>query len=161
MTCKLCKHPRISEVEGLVRAGKLDIRAASRELDASYQETWKHFKECATAPEDEKEFEEYLDIMRNLVVRLNERVKDLEDTPTSLVSVKMLTSLVKEIRGLIRDLGALEGRLRSSPLVQLTNITVKYEKLTSIMFSSLCDTCRLKLAKQLEVMEPIKLEDYR
>jgi len=161
MVCKLCKHPRIGEIEGLVKAGRLDIADASRELDAHYQETWKHFNECIKPPTEEKEFQEYLSILRELVMKLKHRIDDIEDVPTNLLSVKMLTSLIKELRGVVRDLGTLEGRLQSGTLIQLTNITVRYEKLTSLMFSNLCDNCRMSLIQELEKLETPSLQDMR
>ena len=159
MTCKVCNHSRIGEIEGLIRADKLTIQDASRELGCSYQEAWKHFNKCLTAPGDADEFEGHLLLLKELVRKLKARVDDLDETPTTIVSVKMLTSLVKELRGLIRDLGALEGRLQSGALIQLTSITVKYEKLASVMFSNLCDECRSGLIVELEQLE--KLDDPR
>jgi len=155
MTCKVCKHPRVAEIEGLVRAGKLTIQDASRELDCSYQEAWGHFNRCLKEPGNVDEFEEHLVLLRELVIKLKRRVDDLDDTPTTVISVKMLTSLVKELRGLVRDLGALEGRLQSGALIQLTSVTVKYEKLASVMFSNLCDDCRTNLIEELEQLEKV------
>ena len=161
MPCKLCRHERINEIESLVRASKLTMPDAARELSCTYQEVWKHFNNCLKAPGNEEEFEKYLKILRELVDRLNTRVEDIEGTPTNLITVRMLTSLTKEMRGVIRDLGALEGRLQTGTLIQLTNVTIKYEKLTNILFSSLCDKCRGNLITELEAMEPINLEAMR
>lgn len=161
MVCKLDNHPKIAEVERSVKEGVMTITEAARELDSTYQETWKHFKECVKAPVENLEFEGYLAIMRELILKMKTRVDSLESTPTNAVSVKMLTSLVREIRGLVGNLAELEGRFQRSPLLQLTQINVKFEKLTAFMFTSLCDDCKLKLASQLEQMEPLKLEDHR
>lgn len=161
VTCKVCKHPRVAEIEALVRANKLTIQDASRELGCSYQEAWAHFNRCLAEPANADQFAQDLILLRELVFKLNDRVNDLEDTPTTKISVNMLTSLTREIRGLIRDLGALEGRLQSGTLIQLNQVNVKFEKLTSIMFSSLCDKCRGSLISELEKLEKIDLEQMR
>lgn len=153
MTCKLCRHPRIAEIEALHRAGKITIEDASRELSASYQETWAHFNRCLAPLADEDAFEVYLNLMRELVNKLKDRVDDLDETPTTIVSVKMLTALVKELRGLIRDLGALEGRIQSGAIIQLNQVSDKYQKLTGIMFSGLCESCRAQMIAELERLE--------
>lgn len=161
MTCKLDNHPDILDVETSVKGGVMTITQAARELDCSYQEAWRHFKECLQVPVEQIEFEGYLAILRELVIKMKKRVDSLALTPTNPSSIKMLTSLVKEIRGLVGNLAELEGRLSRSPILQLTQINVKFQKLTSFMFSTLCNECKLKLTNQLEDMEKVKLEDYR
>ena len=161
MTCKLDNHPDIVDVETSVKGGVMTITEAARELDCSYQEAWRHFKECVKAPVEQIEYEGYMTILRELVMKMKNRVDSLTLTPTNPSSVKMLTSLVKEIRGLVGNLAELEGRLSRSPMLQLTQINVRYNKLTAFMFSTLCTECKLKLANQLEQTETIKLEDYR
>lgn len=161
MTCKLDNHLDIVGVETSVNGGVMTITEAARELDCSYQEAWRHFKDCVKAPVEQIEHEGYLTILRELVMKMKSRFDDLDLTPTNPASVKMVTTLVKEIRGLVNNLAELEGRMSRSPLLQLTQINVKYNQLTSFMFSSLCTECKLKLVNQLENAEQIKLEDYR
>ena len=161
MTCKLDNHPGIVDVETSVKEGTMTITEAARELDCSYQEAWKHFKECLEVPVEQIEFDGYLAILRELVIKLKTRVDSLDLTPTNPSSVKMITALVHQLRGLVGNLAELEGRLSRSPMLQLTQINIKYNKLTAFMFSNLCDDCKLKLADQLEHMEKIELEDYR
>lgn len=159
MVCSLDNHKDISAVEDAVKAGTMTIQEASIELDASYQETWRHFKDCVQVPVEQIEFEGYLAIMRELVLKLKNRVDELDTTPTNLSSVKMVTALVQQIRGLISNLAELEGRLQRSPMLKLTQINVKYNQLTSFMFSELCEICKLKLSTRLEELP--QLEDYR
>ena len=161
MVCKLDNHRNIVEVEAAVKDGTMTINEAALELDCTYQEAWRHFKECLNVPIEQIEFEGYLNILRQLVVKMNGRVNDLELTPTNPASVKMVTALVKEIRGLISKLAELEGRMSRSPMLQLTQVNVKFNRLTSFMFNELCDECKLKLSSQLNQMELPKLEDYR
>ena len=162
MTCSLCNNTNIGDIERLVHSNEMSMNEAAHELDCTYQDAWKHFNKCLVPVENSEQFEMYLGMMRDIVLKLNTRVESLEKVPTDLISVKMITSLTKELRGMIRDLGSLEGRIQSSPLIQLNQVTIKYSKLTSLMFSALCPECQLKLADGLDKIEQAPdLENYR
>ncbi len=153
MACKICENPKIEDVEIAVKAGRITIQQAAMELGEDYQSTWRHFKYCLKEPVEDKEFEELLGILQKLVFRLDKRVDDLDETPTSLVTVKMLTSLASALRGCIKDLAELEGKIRASPLISLSNITMKLDKITSFMFAELCDPCKEKFINYVENIE--------
>ena len=124
-------------------------------LDEDYQSTWRHFKYCLKEPVEDEDFENLLKILQKLIIRLDQRVDELEGTPTNLISVKMVTTLARELRGCIGALAELEGKIKVSPLIQLTSVTMKLEKITSFMFAELCDNCKEKFityADELEAM---------
>ena len=153
MVCKICENPKIEDVEIAVKAGRITIQQAATQLGEDYQSTWQHFKHCLKEPVMDKDFEGLLKILQKLIFRLDKQVDDLEESPTNLVSVKMITSLASALRGCIKDLAELEGKIRTSPLISLTNITMKLDKLTSFMFSELCDNCKEKFIAYVEDLE--------
>ncbi len=153
MVCKICENPKIEDVEISVKSGRITIKEAAMELGADYQSTWSHFKHCLKEPVEDKDFEDLLKILQKLIFRLDRRVDELEEAPTNLVSVKMLTALASSLRGCIKDLAELEGKIRTSPLIHLTNVTMKLDKITSFLFSELCDACKEKFIIYVEELE--------
>ena len=156
LSCPICSHPKRAEVEAAVKSGELTITKAAKMFGADYTTTWRHFKECLKEPIENREFEDNLMILREIICRLNDRVQDLEDLPTDLISVRMLTNLTKELRNGIKDLAELEGQFRASPLIQLNQITIQYEHLTSFLFTQLCPECKLKLSSHLTNLEAMR-----
>ena len=128
--------------------GKTTMEEAAREVGEPLSDVRRHFVECIKQ-DDDSEFDEYMHIMKDLVISMNLRVAELEGLPTNLPNVKMVTGLVREIRGLIKDLAELEGRLQRSPMIQYNMVTMQYESLTKFLFEHLCDECKLSVGKQL------------
>jgi len=126
----------------------------------SYQMVWKHFREHVQVNvrngqiviQQIKPEEDYISVLQNLMEDLRRMITDLKNEPTNQSTVKMKTELVREIRGLIRDLCTLEGTIKRGPLIQLNQLNVQFEFLIAYLATNLCDECKHKVTEYLEKM---------
>jgi len=155
------KHPRIKEVEEKVKSNQMGLREAAIELNVSYQAIWNHFKESGRLPSEDEEFEYYLYILKELIEDIKKRLDEIDTRPTDLVTSRILSLLSKEIRGSIRDLAELLGRVQTGIIIQFNQLNVRYNKLSSFMMASCCPDCKKKLLDLIEADVNASLEHER
>ena len=154
--CPIHNSPKGPEVLRRVFEGVLDLRAAARELDVSYPLMWRcynyHYKMKASAKgvslelkeSEEMEEVEFTEDLKGIIQKLKHKVDEVLSDP----SVRdRPTAWIHQFRGCIRDLAELEGKLQRAPLIQLTQLNVQFEHLTTFLIRDLCEDCREKAAK--------------
>ena len=166
--CSICEDERAQQWATDLYLGKITLEDISRDSGMSYQMVWRHFHEHVEVSVQNgqivlkqiKPEENYIEVLHNLMDDLRRMVKDLQDEPTNQATVKMKTQLISEIRGLIRDLCTLEGTLRRGPLIQLNQLNIQFEYLTSYLAMNLCEHCKKKVAEFLvqERKVPVRTE---
>jgi len=156
--CKICKDPRSSQWAADLFLGKRTVENIARDAGVSYQVAWKHFREHVQVNIENgqivlqklAEEENYVEVLKNLMTDLRTMVTDLKEEPTNQSTVRMKTELIREIRGLIRDMCTLEGTISKGPLIQLNQLTIQFEYLMSYLATDLCGSCRQKIMDHLE-----------
>lgn len=170
MSCEVCKHPRAAEVMMRVFAGDLTYVDAASALRLPVPTVWHCMKEHWQAERqgdriilkevtEAKTTEDFVGLMRKSVQRFIGRLDQAMGLPVSAYNEGAVTKLSAELRALMRDILEFEGKLQSAPLIQLSLIQVQMHKLTSFLFSALCDADREKLMKVLP--ELMKVEPTR
>jgi len=96
-----------------------------------------------------KTTEDFVELLRKSVQKFISRLTSAMELPVSAYNEGAVTKLSAELRALMRDILEFEGKLQTAPTIQLTIVQTQMTKLTSFLFSSLCDTDREKLMKAL------------
>jgi len=148
-----------------VFAGNLTYVQAAKALDLPIPTVWKCFKEhwetiitegeVAIKLKDAKTTEDYVEILKGLIDKFITRLDQALGQPASTYTDAALTRLSKELRGMMRDILEFEGKLKVTPLIQLTTLQVQMTKLTSVLFSQLCPECQRQLLKVLPELQEL------
>ena len=167
MGCPICEHPRAQEMMGKVFAGTQNYVDAAKELNVSSETVWKCFNEHWETEEDSgkvtmraikeaKTTDDFVELLRRTLQRFIKRLNSAMEMPVSAYNESAVTRLSAELRAIMRDVLEFEGKLHSAPLVQLNIIQMQMTKLTSFMFSELCEEDRKKLIKILPELGEVK-----
>jgi len=132
-----------------IALGRLNTDEAAQLLGVSRDKVQKHLRECLKT---ETLGIEYVSTLKELVDKLKAMVDDLEGRGTNPMTVKMVTSLVHELRGLVRDVATLEGRLQVAPLIQINQLNLKLEKIQSFVLQKLPEEYQKLLLTHLEAV---------
>lgn len=93
---------------------------------------------------EELEEVEFTDDLKEIIQKLKRKVHEVLGDPSAR---DRPTAWIHQLRGCIRDLAELEGKLQKAPLIQLTQLNVQFEHLTTFLIRDLCENCREKAAK--------------
>ena len=145
--CAVCQHSKGASVISEIALGRLTTDEAAKLLGVSRDKVQRHLRECLNT---ETLGIEYVLTLKELVEKLKTMTEDLEGRGTNPLTVKMMTSLVHEIRGLVRDVATLEGRLQVAPLIQINQLNLKLEKIQSFVLQKLPNKYQKLLLEQLE-----------
>lgn len=167
--CKVCNHPDALRIMQKVFAGDLTYVQAAKELNLPIPTVWKCFKEhwetiitegsVAIKLKEAKTTGDYVEILKGLIDKFIVRLDKAIGLPASTYTDAALTRLSKELRGMMRDILEFEGKLKVTPLIQLTVLQTQMTKLTSVLFSELCPECQKQLLKVLpELQEPPRVD---
>lgn len=163
--CPVHTHPKGPVVLRKVFDGQMDLRDAARELDISYPMVWRcynyHYKieagsgstSISLKEEADLSEAEFTEDLKEIIRSLKEKVHAvLEDSSAK----DRPTAWIHQFRGAIRDLAELEGKLQKAPLIQLTQLNIQFEKLTTFIISQLCPECQKKVMQYLEEESKLK-----
>ena len=145
--CAVCHHPKGPTVVSDIALGRLNTEEAAKILGVSKEQVQKHLRECLKA---ETLGLEYVDTLKELVTKLKKMIDDVEGKGVNPLTVKMMTSLVHEVRGLVRDVATLEGRLQVAPLIQINQLNLKLEKIQSFVLQKLPERYQKLLLDHIE-----------
>jgi len=154
---RLTKHPRYDEVMQMLWEETITLSEAARILGTSEQNLWHHLNMYLQGLEEDldkyeqKEKEEpveFTQVLQDLIRDLHAQVKELMKVPIE----DRPTSLIRELRGAITDLAALEGKFSNQPMIQLNKITMQFDKLTSFLYSKLCPKCQRLVAEYVSTL---------
>lgn len=157
---KIEAHPRSTEIIELVNQGRLSSEQAARELDVDPAQFRRYLKELSER-ENDQTMEAYLDGMHAMIQMLGGMIQHLDGMPIEPNMVKMVTSMTREARGLIRDLAELQGRMSAGPSKANVSATAKYNNLVSFLMQNLCGECRTKVGKALAQSATDDLSDLK
>jgi len=152
-----------------VFAGNLTYVEAAKELRLPTSTVWHCFSEhWSVEAEGEKvtlrllqqaeTTEDFVTLLRKSIKKFILRLETAMEMPVTSYNEGAITKLSAELRALMRDILEFEGKLKSTPLIQLNVLQVQLQKLTSFLFSELCEGDRQKLLKilpELALNEPI------
>jgi len=142
-TSRLQDDPNYTKVVTAILEGQVTIKAGALALQTSEENLWHHVQGLIEAQKTEAQPVEFTEILRGLIQDLQKKVKSmmllpLEDRPTSVI---------RELRGCILDLATLEGKLTAQPIVQLNQVTMQLNQITSFLYSGLCPACQAKVVE--------------
>ena len=105
--CPICRSPKGLELTKKVLSGEITIDEAAKQMNVPYHVFWNHIKHINLQTKeplpDNVSSSDLLEMIRNLVLRLHELVSE------SILSGNVSPSLIRELRGLIKDLVDLSG----------------------------------------------------
>jgi len=111
--------------------------------------TMKAVKEAETV-------DDFIVLLKKTLKKFIKRLDTAMDLPTTAFNESAVTRLSAGLRAIMRDILEFDGKLKATPLVQLNIMQVQMTKLTSFMFSELCETDRQKLLKILPELQEAK-----
>ncbi|KXH76261.1 MAG: hypothetical protein AM326_03105 [Candidatus Thorarchaeota archaeon SMTZ-45] len=157
--CKVCNHPRATEIMQKVFAGEMNYTDAAKEFNIPVPTVWNCFKEhwqqeitdkgVALTLKDVKNPDDFVTVLKGFIAKLIKQVDDAMGQPANTYNATAVTKLSKELREMMRDILEFEGKLKTGPLVQLNVLQTQFTKLTSVIFSEMCSECQAKLLKVL------------
>lgn len=157
MPCKICEDPEGQRLIEAIAEGKISITDAAKKLGVTFADFEIHIKNhMEEKPLPRPRLEEgEIDIGRTLretLRLLKARVSVFMQTEVTPENERMLTALVKEVRGLVMNIAELEGKLSGQPLIELKTIKMQFNDLTGFMITELCPVCKAKIQNRLEEM---------
>lgn len=136
-TCPVCVHPRGRELTDRVLSGELTVNEAARELGISDAVMLYHIKNhIGRGGEDGED-------LRTMLRDLLQKIHVLVDT--GLTSGRINPNLIRELRGLAKDLMAMGGGLSDS-----ADLENWIDELVSFLATELPDQCRDVVLKWLD-----------
>ena len=133
--------------------GELDAGSVARTFNMSVAEVMRHAYDHGS-PIDVKTlgFDYYDQRMRSIFRKFNDWMNViLEESTPSERTVKMASSLAKELREILRLMGEFEGKVGDSKYKQQAeDAERKLRIVTDVILREACPTCKLKLMRALE-----------
>lgn len=149
----------------LCNLGKKSPFDVATELDCTYEQVMAHINGGHELQVDDQGRLQSSDV---LLKRLSDNLNTLQDWAdfvTSTVSgsadldnnkIRMLTTLVKEIRGGIGDIAELQGRKGpGDAIMQVQVLNARVVDLTNTIIDVCCDDCKLKILGAIEKQNQI------
>jgi len=152
--CKVCSHKENWSVTNAFLRGEIDMYEAARRLDTSYDVFWHHIKKCLKKESEQIEGKGYSEILDDLFKKLTIRCNELLALPVNPSNERMLRLSVQSIMDVMSRISQLKG-LVSQPFLQLNQLTVQFNKITSFLVTELCPRCKSKVIK---FVEEVKVE---
>ena len=158
MSCKICETVLGRELTGKVLDADITISEAARKLGVPYKVFEEHLKEHmdrALPRPIVTEKAEDIDLgktLREVLLMLKSRAQVFVETDVTPENERMLSMLVKELRGISMNIAELEGKLMNMPLVELKSIKMQFNDLTGFMITDMCPVCKAKIQQKLDDM---------
>jgi len=155
MSCRVCENPQCKDIINEIASGNISLNDAAKKLNVTYNELVLHIKEHLNALPKPEIGNDEIDIgkaLREMLRLLKARVFVFLDTEVTPDNERMLTSLVKETRGLVMNIAELEGKLSNQPIIELKTVKMQFNDLTGFLITELCLVCRAKIQQKLEQM---------
>jgi len=164
MGCSVCEHPNAFGVMKRVFSGELTYVQAAKELNRPTEEVWTCFREhwqmessdgvvTLRALKEAESVEDYVALLKKTLRKFITRLSEALSLPISAYNETAITKLSTEQRSLMRDILEFEGKLRSTPVIQLNILQIQMSKLTSFLFSELCEADQQKLLRALPELQ--------
>ena len=154
--CPICNHTENIHVTNEILRGVMTIGEAAIffEVDRELMEI--HVKEhIRVLPTDggalvaiERQEMDSIGMLQELIFKLKE-LFDKYSKGDDVTTVRALTTLVKELRGCIRIMEELTGKLQTGPMITLHLQQITINKVQSFLMEEVCDDCRLKVVEHL------------
>jgi len=161
-SCPICNHDDNISVTNDILKGVMTISQAATYFSVRRDVMEIHVKEhIRVLPTNsgqlvavERTEMDSIGLLQELIFKL----KDLFDKYAKVdddTSVSAITRLVKELRGCIRIMEELNGKLQTGPMITLHLQQIVINKVQSFLMEEVCPDCRLKvveyLGKELEL----------
>lgn len=144
MDCPLCANDNRDVYEALVLHQNITLDDVANRLHCSVDVIQEHF-DNHVGDDPVMDQSEMLDrVLQDLFGRFI--LSSQEGDTVTKHSVDMLTSLAKEIRNYISEKNRLEGKFE----VKAKQLQIELKKLESLIFSTLCESCRDRILEKLD-----------
>lgn len=157
---KIEEHPQSREIIELILNDKMSSEQGARELDVDPGQLRRYIKKM-TEEEHSQTMEMYADGMHAMIQKLGKMINELDGMPVEPAMVKMMTSMTREARGLIRDLADLQKQIASTSGPRNQESAAKYNNLISFLMNNLCGECRMLVGRRLAESEQTDLGDLK
>jgi len=128
-------YPEAAEAFGVTKGEVFDyVRSALQEYD-------QRDLMAADVPQ-------LLGILRSLIGMLRQKTKNFL-MYANMENYKPATAMIKELRGVIKDIADIEAKMAAGPKVEVEQLTIIINNLEDFLATDLCDDCRVKAAERL------------
>jgi len=145
---KIEAHPNHKEILQLITDNRMSTEQAARELEVDPGQLRRYIKDTAEATELDT-LNEYTAGIQVMIRMLGSMLDTIKDNPVESEMVKMVTSMTRECRGLIRDLADLQGKMGKVAGIEANPAEAKYNDLVSFLMVNLCGECRMLVGRSL------------
>jgi hypothetical protein len=157
-------NPRVAKLAIGVSKGKVLKKEFAGVINVDTTTVGYHFKNCKLDPtpfarpreRTDDQFAEDLKDLEALLPTLILRVKTWLSIPVDherTGSEKAISTLIREGRGLAKDLALLKGQLQTPAMVKVNQLNIQYNQLQNIILGELCDHCQRQILKRLPVIK--------
>ena len=164
--CKVCTHPRQSEVLQAVYEERMTNPQAAETLGVTGVTWSRHLRNCvrseldsAMAPHVDKITKTIIDKVEELVGQVDRvkgnlqrvcNVQEQEDDKIDLKTMQSYIMLEKQLSTTIELFAKITGDLTNSAIVNVTNNKIEFNDFRQQVLGTVCDQCRSKLISELE-----------
>lgn len=92
------------------------------------------------------EMPELVILLKSVVGELRNRTIEWLSMPISYDNYKPVTSMIRELRGLIKDISNVEQKLNVVPQHKIESLNDQLDVLMQFVGTSMCDECKVKVA---------------
>lgn len=162
--CPVCEHPKNISITNEILRGIMTIGEAGNYFNVTRDVMEVHVKEhIRVLPTDsgalvavERKDMDSIGMLQELIFKLK-GLFDKYSKGEDVTTVRSLTALVRELRGCIRIMEELTGKLQTGPMITLHLQQIVINKVQSFLMEEVCPDCRTKvveyLGKELELQK--------
>lgn len=160
-SCPVCKHASRESLEMQVLLGQVSFQDAAEKLDTDLPALWHHMKYHLDDKEEEAlseasyTREQRIKILDKCLNQLYKKARMLFLLPPESQTIKSLTILVQQLRGLARDVAILEGDVEIGTKVTIQQLNVEMTKIQSWLVEHLCYNCKKLFVGHMEEELPV------
>lgn len=147
------EHPEKDVVLMQCIAGRMKFKQGADIIGVDTGSLWEYVKRAVMHYEDRDIMlatdADLIDMLRGLTIILHRKAKDFLLNPIDLENYKAITTTVKEVRGLIKDIVTLNRSLSDSTRVEIEQLNVFIGDLESFLMTDICEECQAKAATRL------------
>ena len=158
--CAICGKEDRETLERMFLLGQITLADAAKYADVDEPMFWHHINRHLDDEDTTTEFltkEGRVRILDQCLQRLYQKVKEQFIMPNDPTTVKSLTALTHQLRGLARDMAVLEGDVKLGTEVRLQEINIQMSTFQSWLLENLCPVCKARFVQHLEELPEVSV----
>lgn len=148
-TCPVCSHSHREEIESLLLSGEDTLVHVAEKFNVPFDELYEHMKSHVQGWKESSE-EEWTAVLEKYLRKLSVKLDRLLSRPLEPSTVKPVVELTKEVRGLVRDLATLSGKIQTTPVIEILQLQSQNQKILEFVMEVLSEDQKRLLLQRLE-----------